>query len=34
VAAQPETLQKALDDSLRNWLENLKSAAERSVRQP
>ena len=29
VAAQPESLQAALDGSLRAWLENLKRAAER-----
>jgi hypothetical protein len=29
VAAQPETLQAALDGSLRAWLENLKRTAER-----
>jgi uncharacterized protein YndB with AHSA1/START domain len=29
VAAQPESLQAALDASLRAWLENLKRAAER-----
>jgi uncharacterized protein YndB with AHSA1/START domain len=31
VIAQPETLQGALDGSLRNWLENLKRTAEQSV---
>jgi hypothetical protein len=29
VAAQPETLQAALDGSLRAWLENLKRTGER-----
>lgn len=32
VAAQPEAMQAALDDSLRTWLENLKRAAESSTR--
>jgi uncharacterized protein YndB with AHSA1/START domain len=31
VTAQPEALQAALDRSLRNWLENLKRAAERGA---
>ena len=31
VAAQPETMQAALDGSLRTWLEILKRAAERTV---
>ncbi len=31
VTAQAETLQGALDGSLRNWLENLKRTAEQSV---
>ena len=31
VDAQPETLQRALDGSLRAWLENLKRAAENAV---
>jgi hypothetical protein len=31
VNAQAEVLQPALDGSLRNWLENLKRAAEDSV---
>jgi hypothetical protein len=31
VRAQPETLQQALDASLRAWLDNLKRAAERAA---
>jgi uncharacterized protein YndB with AHSA1/START domain len=31
VTAQRETLQSALDDSLRNWLQNLKHTAEHSA---
>ena len=31
VTAQPETMQAALDGSLRTWLENLKRAAESSA---
>ena len=33
VTAQPETLQPALDGSLRAWLENLKREAERAARE-
>lgn len=33
VTAQPETLQPALDGSLRAWLENLKHEAERAARE-